>query len=86
MSSTARRSSAVLGLGAAACAACCAGPIFAFLAGLGLAGLASTLFIGTAGLLITGAALAGWSTVRERRRACSVPGDRPVAVASPTRR
>ncbi len=32
----------VLGLGVAACAACCAGPILAFLGGLGVAGLAST--------------------------------------------
>ena len=42
-----------LGLGAAACVACCAGPILAFLGGLGIAGLASTLLIGAAGLLIT---------------------------------
>lgn len=57
-----------LGLGAAACVACCAGPILAFFGGLGIAGLASTLLIGTLGLLISAAAIA--AVVVVRRRAC----------------
>ncbi len=76
----------VVGLGAAACAACCAGPILAFLGGLGIAGLASTLLIGAIGLLITVAALAAVVVVRRRRSACEVPVDGPVVVAIPARR
>ena len=34
--SPARRAAGVVGLGAAACAACCAGPILAFLGGLSI--------------------------------------------------
>lgn len=74
-----------LGLGAAACVACCAGPILAFLGGLGIAGLASTLLIGALGLLTTVAAVAAIIVVR-RRRACEVSADGPVAVAIPTPR
>lgn len=55
-----------LGLGAAACVACCAGPILAFFGGLGIAGLASTLLIGTLGLLISAAAIAAVVVVRRR--------------------
>lgn len=76
----------VVGIGAAACVACCAGPILAFLGGLGIAGLASTLLIGAIGLLITVAALAAVGVVRRRRSACEVPVDGPVAVSIPTRR
>lgn|GEM_PF-1244343 len=76
----------LIGLGAAACVACCAGPILAFLGGLGIAGLASTLLIGAIGLLITVAAVAAVVVVRRRRSACEVPVDGPVAVAIPTRR
>ena len=76
----------LIGLGAAACVACCAGPILAFLGGLGIAGLASTLLIGAIGLLITVAALAAIVVVRRRRSACQVLAGGPAAVAIPTRR
>lgn len=76
----------VLGLGAAACVACCAGPILAFLGGLGIAGVASTLVIGATGFLITVAAVAAIVVVRRRRTSCEVRDDGPVAVANPTRR
>jgi glycerol-3-phosphate acyltransferase PlsY len=76
----------VLGIGAAACVACCAGPILAFLGGLGIAGVASTLLIGATGLLITVAAVAAIVVMRRRRTSCAVPDDGPVAVAIPTRR
>lgn len=76
----------LLGIGAAACLACCAGPSLAFLAGLGIAGLASTLVIGAAGLLITVSAVAASIMIRRRRTTCSVPDDRPVAVSIATRR
>lgn len=72
----------LLGLGAAACVACCIGPILAFLGGLTLAGLASTLVIGVAGLGVAAIAGAGFVVLR-RRRTCNTPADGPVAVAPP---
>jgi hypothetical protein len=75
----------VLGIGAVACLACCAGPILAFLGGLGVAGLASTLLLGAGGLLITVAAVATFIVVRRRRDACAVPEGGAVAVTISTR-
>jgi mercuric ion transport protein len=76
----------VLGMGAAACVACCAGPLLAILGGLSLAGLASTLLIGTAGLVIAAVALAALLVARRRRNDCPVSDDSPTPVAAPTRR
>ena len=75
-----------LGIGAAVCAACCVGPIVAFLGGLGLAGIASTLFIGVAGVGIAAVAAAGLLAVRRRRTGGSCTPDRaePVAIGAPT--
>jgi mercuric ion transport protein len=42
----------VLGFGVAACAACCAGPLFAFLGGATAAGLAGTVFVGAVGVVV----------------------------------
>jgi hypothetical protein len=78
-----RGEAGILGLGAA-CLACCAGPILAFLGGLGIAGLASTLFIGGAGLAV--AAVAAAFVVVRRRSRCAVADESPVAVAAPARR
>lgn len=86
MKQAGKNGAGILGLGAVACLACCAGPILAFLGGLGIAGLASTLFIGAAGLAITAAAIAAFVVVRRRRRGCAVPDEGPVAVAAPTGR
>jgi hypothetical protein len=78
----------LLGIGAAACAACCAGPILAFLGGLSLAGLASTLVFGTVGLVVAvGAAVAALFVLRRRRRSASCGIDQaPVPLAPPSRR
>jgi hypothetical protein len=88
MSDPRRRLTPVLALGAAACAACCAGPILAFLGGLALAGLASTFVIGVAGLVVAGLALAAFVIVRQRRADAACPTARaaPVPVASPSRK
>jgi hypothetical protein len=56
----------VLGLGVAACAACCAGPILAVLGGIGIAGLASAWIIGGVGIVV--ALLAGLAYLAVRRR------------------
>lgn len=79
---TGKQGLGILGLGAAACVACCAGPILAFLGGLSLAGLASTWLIGGAGLVIAAAAAVGFLLVRRRRQrsACAVTPDGPVPV------
>jgi hypothetical protein len=72
----------ILGVGAAACVACCAGPILAFLGGLSLAGLAGTWLLGSASLAIAAVAAIGFFIVRRRRQqsACAtVPAD-PVPV------
>jgi mercuric ion transport protein len=65
--STRRDGFSLLGVGAVACVACCAGPILAVLGGVSLAGLASTVFIGAAGLVIAVAALAAYFVVRQRQ-------------------
>jgi hypothetical protein len=76
----------VLGMGAAACVACCASPILAIIGGLGLAGLASTLLVGVTGLVIAVAAMAALLVVGRRRKDCLVSDDSPAPVAAPTRR
>jgi hypothetical protein len=86
MTQASRSGAGIVGFGAVACLACCAGPILAFLGGLGIAGLASTVFIGGAGLAVTAAAIAAFVVVRRRRSSCAVPDEGPVAVDAPTRR
>ncbi|MGH9148718.1 MAG: hypothetical protein ACRD0D_10200 [Acidimicrobiales bacterium] len=69
-------------MGAAACLACCAGPILAL---LGALGVASTLFMGVAGLAI--AALGAVAVIvlrRRRRKRCAA--EARVALAAPARR
>lgn len=65
----------LLGFGAVACAACCIGPLLAFLGGLSVAGLATTWLIGGTGLAIAAAAATTYLVVRRRRRtdACTEP-------------
>lgn len=74
----------VLGIGAAACLACCALPILAFLGGLSLAGAVSSWFIGGTGLIVAGSA---YLVVRRPRRpGCDAEPAEPVAVDPPRRR
>lgn len=68
---TMRDAGGVLGLGVAACAACCAGPILALLGGLSILGFASTAVIGVAGLIIGALALVALLAMRRRRAAAS---------------
>lgn len=78
----------LVGIGAAACAACCAGPILAFLGGLTLAGIASTLIIGVAGLALAAIAATAWLIVKRRNRDRCTPvrAGEPVPMNAPTTR
>ncbi len=69
MKQRSKDSVSVVGIGAAACVACCAGPILALLGGVSLAGLASTLVIGLGGLAIAAVALIALLIVRRHRAA-----------------
>lgn len=85
--STNKDKAALVGVGAVACAACCAGPILGFLAAIGLGTAVGFAIFGVAAIVI-GAAVT-LLLVRHRRRrpagAC-VPTTGPVAVDMPTMR
>jgi purine-cytosine permease-like protein len=80
---TAKDGLGILSFGAAACVACCAGPILAFLGGVTVAGIASTWLIGGLGLAISAVAVIGYFIVRRRqqRSACTTVPVEAVPVA-----
>ena len=61
---------AMVGVGVAACAVCCAGPILGVLAAIGLGTAAGFAVFGLVGIVV-GAAIAAFVAVRRRRRASS---------------
>lgn len=61
---------AMVGVGVAACAVCCAGPILGVLAAIGLGTAAGFAVFGLLGIVV-GAAIAAFVVVRRRRRASS---------------
>ena len=81
---TAKRSSTkdgvgVLGIGVAACAVCCAGPILGFLAAIGIGTVIGVAVFGVVGLAI--ALLAIVPIVRRRRAAAACATDETVPVS-----
>ena len=79
-----KETAAIVGVGAAASAACCAAPILGFLTAIGLGTVAGVALFGTIGLAV--AAIALLIVVRRRRRqvtAC-VSTTTPVAVEAPS--
>jgi hypothetical protein len=71
----------VLGFGAAACAACCAGPILGFLAAIGLTTAAGVALFGVVGLLVLVPGGLWLLRRRERQTSCSTPdGTVPVEL------
>ena len=70
----------VLGVAAAACVACCIGPILGVLAAIAALGLASTILIGVAGLLIAAAATTAFVLVRRKRTSSCSTAVEPVPV------
>lgn len=81
-----RENATILGVGAAACAACCAGPILGVLAAIGLGTVAGFVLIGSLALLV-GAAAATVVVLRRRRRAAScaplIDGAVSIELAEP---
>jgi hypothetical protein len=71
-----------IGAGAAACAACCAGPIVGFLAATGIASLLGAVVFGIVGLVVV-VAIAAVLYQRRRRQACATAGARSVPVDAP---
>ena len=63
---------AIVGVGVAACAVCCAGPILGVLAAIGVSTGFGYAFFGL-GAVIVGAAVAVLVVPRRRRRAVSTP-------------
>lgn len=70
---------AIVGVGIAACAACCAGPILGVLAAIGLGTAAGVALFGVVAVVI-GAVAAGIVLVRRRRKSACSPADPSVAV------
>ena len=82
-SSNSKTGLGVLGAGAAACAACCAGPILGFLAATGIASALGAVTFGLVGLIVVIAAAAVvWYRRRRRQAQCAVPAT-SVTVAAP---
>lgn len=79
----AKKGAGILGLGAAACAACCAGPILGVIAAAGFLTVAAYVALGIIGLAIA-IPLAVWTIRRKRvRPACEVPtSPTPVEIGS----
>lgn len=73
-----RKSIGILGLGAAACVACCAGPIIGLLAAAGLLAVAAYVIAGVVGLAV---AIPSAVWLIHRRR--SAAGCEPVTAAVP---
>jgi hypothetical protein len=71
---------AVVGVGVAACAVCCTGPILAFLGAIGLGTVLGVATFGAIGLVV--ALLAVPVLLRRRRRRCTDPAA-SVPVAAP---
>jgi hypothetical protein len=79
--SSRKEGAALVGVGAVACALCCAGPILGFLAAIGLGTAAGVAVFGVSAVVV-GAAIAAFVIVRRRRRAasCAPVGDEPTPV------
>lgn len=73
----------VLGVGAAACAACCAGPVLGFLAATGIATVLGAVVFGVVGLVVVLAVAAVLYQRRRRRAQHCAPTIGTVPVDAP---
>jgi mercuric ion transport protein len=78
-----RDRAAVVGIGAAACAVCCAGPILGLLAAIGLGTAAGFALFGVLALAIAVATGVVLYFRRRRRRTTCTPGQEVVQVEPP---
>ena len=83
--STRRGAFNVVGVGAVACVACCAGPILGFLAAAGLLTVAGVAAFGAVGLLVLVPVALWWNRRRQRAAGCDI-ADEPVPVARASHR
>lgn len=74
-----KENATIIGVGVAACAVCCAGPILGVLAAIGLGTAAGFALFGTIAILIGAAAIA-FLLVRRRRAATCTPADASTPV------
>lgn len=85
---TKKQDATLAGVGVAACAVCCAGPILGFFAAIGLAGVGAALWGSIA--LVVGAFVAVLVVMRRRRRVktCAItsPSHEPVEFSITRRR
>lgn len=87
MTTKTRKPLSIRGFGAAACIACCIGPIVAFLGATGLFTAAGTALFGVTGLVLLVPAAVIWHRRRRRRStACTSLDDRPIPVTVGRRR
>ena len=82
--STKKENAAIVGVGVAACAACCAGPILGFLAAIGLGTAVGFGLFGSAALVIGAIAIVVVLRRRRRRADACTTTSAPVAVDMPT--
>lgn len=85
MSEPTKGSFGIVGIGAAACSACCADPILAILGGATIAGVAGTMFVGVASLLVAVVAAVTYVVVRRRRTIACTVANTPVPVTFTTK-
>ena len=72
-----KENAAIIGVGVAACAVCCAGPILGVLAAIGLGTAAGFALFGTLAVVLGGAVLA-FVLMRRRRRAAACDMTQPT--------
>jgi hypothetical protein len=73
----------VVGVGAAACAACCAGPILGFLAATGIASVLGAVVFGVVGLVVVLAVAAVLYQQRRRKARQCAPATGAVPLDAP---
>ena len=73
-----------VGFAAAACVACCAGPIIGFLVAVGLGTVLGVFAFGAAGLAVAGVGGLWWLRRRRRQQSCAPQATTPVPIAAPT--